>query len=408
MMGRLRLTAVEAAVVVLDDGDDTPVHSQWALVGKVLAPNTLHIHTIASALRPAWGNPRGLVLNSAGDDLFVAEFGTKADKDRVANGPPWVVGKHAVLLQNFSVDLRPRDMIFNSLKVWARIINLPFGYMHKRWGALIAGSLGIEGSVPFVDADATGRCWGSFMRVQVEVNVDKPLMRGVTVYSQRRHASDWFEVQYENLPHYCFSCGIIGHSSLECKNPGDRDVDGKLPYSADRLCAPDERKKKNQGAGSSVGSASAGVGRASPSSTTERPTQSANSGGVAGQPKQSDTNSEALPPVKKKQPRASTSNTKARRGQSKEPTSGTEGGSGSTGQKLKSQNVYRVKAPPAQIEGVVNPLALVVHQKAADPSDDVAAAGETLSTDSNKKLRKSTDNGSADQAGAVDQPHQTQ
>jgi hypothetical protein len=70
--------------------------------------------------------------------------------------------------------------------------------------------------------------------------------------------------------------------------------------------------------------------------------------------------------------------------------------------------VYRVKAPPAQIEGVVNPLALVVHQKAADPSDDAAAAGESLSTDSNKKLRKSSDNGSADQAGAVDQPRQTQ
>jgi hypothetical protein len=333
----------------------------------------------------------------------VGEFGTKADKDRVANGPPWVVGKHAVLLQNFSVDLRPRDMIFNSLKVWAWIINLPFGYMHKRWGALIAGSLGIEGSVPFVDADATGRCWGSFMRVQVEVNVDKPLMRGVTVYSQRRHATDWFEVQYENLPHYCYSCGIIGHSSLDCKNPGDRDVDGKLPYSADRLCAPDERKKKNQGAGLSTGSAYAGVGRASPSATTERPTQSANSGGVAGQPRQSDTYLEALSLVKKKQPRASTTNTKVRRGQPTEPTSGTEGGSGSTGRKHKSQNLYRVK-----IEGVVNPLALVVHQKASELTDDVVVAGETLSTDSNKKLRKSRDNGSADQAGAVDQPRQTQ
>jgi hypothetical protein len=149
MMGRLRLTAAEAAVVVLDDAaDDFLVHSEWALLGKVLAPNNLHISTIASALRPAWGNPRGLVLNSAGDNLFVAEFAKKADKECVMDGPPWVVGKHAMLLQEFDVDQRPRDMIFKKLKVWARIINLPFGYMHKRWGALIVGSLGVEGTVP--------------------------------------------------------------------------------------------------------------------------------------------------------------------------------------------------------------------------------------------------------------------
>jgi hypothetical protein len=93
----------------------------------------------------------------------------------VVDGPPWVVDKHAVLLKAFNIDLKPKDMVFNGMKVWARIINLPFGYMHKRWGAKIAGSLGIEGSIPVVDCDATGRCWGSFMRVRVEVDVDKPL-----------------------------------------------------------------------------------------------------------------------------------------------------------------------------------------------------------------------------------------
>jgi hypothetical protein len=95
MMGCLCLT---------DDGaDDFLVHSPWAIVGKVLSPNTLHISTIAAALRLSWGNPRALVLNPAGDSLFVFEFGSKADKLCVVDGPPWVVGKHAVLLQNFDM-----------------------------------------------------------------------------------------------------------------------------------------------------------------------------------------------------------------------------------------------------------------------------------------------------------------
>ena len=109
---------------------------------------------------------------------------------------------------------------------------------------MIAGTIGSEGSVPIVDCDASGRCWGSYMRARVEVEVDKPFKRGVTVFYQHHNATDWFEVQYENLPHYCFSCGILGHSSVECKNPGERDANRKLPYSTDRLCAPDERKRR--------------------------------------------------------------------------------------------------------------------------------------------------------------------
>jgi hypothetical protein len=248
MMGHLRLTAAESAAVVLDDGGvDPPIYLEWSIVGKVLSPTKLHISTISAALRPAWGKPRGLIFNPAGDNTFVAEFASKNDKERVVDGPPWVVGRHAVLLQDFNIDQRPQDMIFNRLKVWARIINLPFGYMNKKWGSAIAGHLCAEGSVAVVDCDATGRCWGNYLRARVEVDTDKPLLRGVTVFSQRRNMSEWYDVQYEQVPHYCFSCGILGHSHLECKNPGERGADGKLPYSSDRLCAPDDKKKKSAG-----------------------------------------------------------------------------------------------------------------------------------------------------------------
>jgi hypothetical protein len=171
-------------------------------------------------------------------------------------------------------------MIFDRLRLWVRINNLPFGYMQKKWGTVIASPIGIAGSVPVVDCDNTGRCWGSYMRVRVEVDVDKPLRRGVTVFSQRRNATEWFDLQYEDLPYYCFSCGILGHSSTECKNPGERDDEGKLPYSADKLVAPDERKKKTQGAKSSSGSVSAGHGRSS-SPLKERPGQSFSQSGAA-------------------------------------------------------------------------------------------------------------------------------
>uniref|UniRef100_A0ACD5YCK1 Uncharacterized protein n=1 Tax=Avena sativa TaxID=4498 RepID=A0ACD5YCK1_AVESA len=334
MMGRLHLTATEAAAVVLDDGaGDFKVHPKWALVGKVLSPSILHINTITSALRPAWGNPRGLVINPGGDNVFVAEFATKADKDRVVDGPPWVVGKHGVLLREFDVDQRPKDMVFKCLKVWIRIINLPFGYMHRRWGEAIVGPIGMVGSVPLVDCDATGRCWGSYMRVRVEIDVHKPLMRGVTVFSQRLNVTEWFDVQYENLPHYCFSCGILGHGSTECKDPGEREADGRHPYSADRLCTPDDRKKKYSGAKMSSGSASAGQGRSS-TPVKEKPSQSHNNGGAPGKPQHTDDYAEVSSPAKDKQ-RARTKKSKADKSSAKEKLSSQD--QGIVGQKRKSQ-----------------------------------------------------------------------
>lgn len=55
----------------------------------------------------------------------------------------------------------------------------------------------------------------------------------------------WFPAQYEKLPYYCFSCGVIGHSEVECLNPVARDETGKLPYDV-QLRAPEERRRRMQ------------------------------------------------------------------------------------------------------------------------------------------------------------------
>ena len=58
-LGKLDISEEEATPLILDDRvEGRPV--KWLLAGKVLHRNHLHIQTITNALRPAWGNPRGL------------------------------------------------------------------------------------------------------------------------------------------------------------------------------------------------------------------------------------------------------------------------------------------------------------------------------------------------------------
>jgi hypothetical protein len=118
--------------------------------------------------------------------------------------------------------------------------------------------------------------------------------------------TDCFQVHYENLPLYSFSCDLFGHSSSEWKHPGGRDAEGKLLYSADRLCVPEERKKKGQAAKCLIGSAFAGQGHASSQLYNERNGQSANKGGAVRQPKKHNESLEVSCPVKKRQSRART------------------------------------------------------------------------------------------------------
>ena len=72
------------------------------------------------------------------------------------------------------------------------------------------------------------------------------MRRGVSVFSSRRQRKEWYDVVYEKVPYFCFSCGIIGHSEIECPTPTLRDEKGCLPYS-EKLRAPEEKRTKSQG-----------------------------------------------------------------------------------------------------------------------------------------------------------------
>lgn len=137
LLRNLHLTAKEGAVAEFSDDEDEgmePVMT-WALVGKVLTLSVLHISTIRAAMKSAWGNPHGLKLRSIGEktvNLFVAEFGGQMDMDRALVGSPWMVGKHAMILQGYDKRLSASEIRFDKMEIWARIPNLPLGWMNDQ------------------------------------------------------------------------------------------------------------------------------------------------------------------------------------------------------------------------------------------------------------------------------------
>lgn len=404
MMERLRLTAVEARPVVLDDEDEADlVAPDCALVGKVLSPNILHIQTISSAMRPAWGNPRGLLLHPSGDNVFVAEFVTQADRTRVIEGSPWMVGKHAVLLKVFDLNIQPLHVKFDRLAIWARIMNLPPRLMKAKLGMEFAKPLG---SIIKVDADSDGRCWGGYMRVRVEVAVQEPLVRYVTVTSVKLQSTDTYSVMFERLPFHCFSCGLLGHSSVLCPSPGIRDGNGDLPYAAKKICVPEDGHKKSGGSKSSTASSSAGAedmaggARSTPSGRARAaaPVSSATAEGEVSSPLKRAGRGRGRAPSSRGRGRGRTGAT------NRELFTGGQDKIGTSGHKRKSA---KSPAPAMGCEPeptAANALALIL---VTDPQAASSGVEQITDAESNKKQRTS-DSRSADPAVAAAQPRQTQ
>lgn len=175
------MTEDEEAVADFTDDEEAeespPV--DWAIMGKVLSPTPVHVNTVRSAMRPAWGNPVGLKLRAIGEkgnNLFVAEFGCSTDMERALAGTPWMVGRYAVILQNYDKKLSASEIIFDRMELWVRILNLPLGWMNQTRGFR---AMSLTGRVVKMDVDADGKASGAFLRARVAVEIDKPVRRGV-------------------------------------------------------------------------------------------------------------------------------------------------------------------------------------------------------------------------------------
>jgi hypothetical protein len=54
-----------------------------------------------------------------------------------------------------------------------------------------------------------------YMRVRVDFSLSKPLMASITVRIRGRGAMV-ITLRYENIPHLHFTCGRLGHATINC------------------------------------------------------------------------------------------------------------------------------------------------------------------------------------------------
>lgn len=83
--------------------------------------------------------------------------------------------------------------------------------MTCRFGIEVGKTLG---KVVDVDTDVDDTCWGNYLRVRIEIPLNKPIVRGRTVTMKGEKL--WIPFKYEQLQRICFKCCQIVCDSV-CK-----------------------------------------------------------------------------------------------------------------------------------------------------------------------------------------------
>lgn len=127
-------------------------------------------------------------------------------------GSPWSFNRKALLLSRMKEGENPRSIELKSIDLWVQIHDLIPGCMSEK--VIIEVGYQLAEYVSSCPNNFKG-IWKEYMRVRVTMDITKPLKRRMKVRKSGNEWS-WITFKYENVPTFCFICGIMGHPDKFC------------------------------------------------------------------------------------------------------------------------------------------------------------------------------------------------
>ncbi|KAL4353175.1 hypothetical protein GQ457_06G017320 [Hibiscus cannabinus] len=150
-------------------------------------------------------NPNGEInLIDLDNEYYLVRFANEDDFQKVLSGGPWVIYGSYLTVQPWKRHFNSAEEHPSHIMVWVRLPNLPYRYYTKSLFRYIAMSIG---DVVKVDYNTSEGKRGRFVRLDIIVELNKPLVSGIVIDGRRQ------DIEYEGLPTICFKCGKYGHAT---------------------------------------------------------------------------------------------------------------------------------------------------------------------------------------------------
>jgi hypothetical protein len=153
------------------------------------------------------------VIKDVGENKFFFSFNHPMGKKRALEDGPWMTGHSLLVMVPFNGKKALEVVNFHHIPIWIHVSKLLMWMMNRKVAEIIGNEVG---EFMDVDDEENGTAVGRYLRVKVQIDIRRPLMRGVTMEEEGTDAEKWCPFEYEFLPEFCHCCGIIGHTDRVC------------------------------------------------------------------------------------------------------------------------------------------------------------------------------------------------
>ena len=137
-----------------------------------------------------------------GRDFFLIKFSNDDDYDKVLKGGPWFVGEHFLAIKPWEPYFKASEATLSSVAVWVRLPELSIEF----YDLTILKEIGIAiGPVLRIDSFTTSRTRGSYARLCIQIDLEKPFINIVRMGRLKQG------VMFEGIGSLWFCCGRLGH-----------------------------------------------------------------------------------------------------------------------------------------------------------------------------------------------------
>ncbi|XP_023929268.1 uncharacterized protein LOC112040617 [Quercus suber] len=153
-----------------------------------------------------------LRIVEVGNKIMQFKFSLRYQLEWVEKIGPRNFDNNLLLLCRWKKGLTSKNISFSHSPFLVQIWGFPFENMTKEIGKDIGNKIR---RVLEVDKQAMQANQAKFLRIRVEVPIDKPLRRG-GYFKNEEGGRCWIDFRYERLPTFCYICGILGHDEKHC------------------------------------------------------------------------------------------------------------------------------------------------------------------------------------------------
>ncbi|KAK1604438.1 hypothetical protein QYE76_028111 [Lolium multiflorum] len=208
---------MEDDVFIEDDPDEVPAAEPlpWRLHARYVGQNSPSAETLKEHFKKVWRLRTGVIFAPIKPKWFTVTLFSEGDYNFVINGGPWVHLGNALLVKAMVGAARPSETDLTTIPLWVKIFDVPWDKQTdangRKWGRKL-------GKVLEVEADPLGTKFRDFLRVRIEIPIDRRLQTKITTgVKERPETHQSYLLRYERVPYFCFWCGFIGHNDTTCE-----------------------------------------------------------------------------------------------------------------------------------------------------------------------------------------------